>query len=91
MHRAAFQNNGRQRAAIGGRAVDIDAVAVMCRRVDGRVAMHDQSAVVTGVIEKIVAYSEQIILSLIRQDNAGTDARMDKDHLAATVAGWQRL
>ena len=48
----SLQRDYRERPAIGGRTVDVDAVAVMRRRFNRGVAMNNQWPVAFGVVQK---------------------------------------
>ena len=83
-----MDHRSRQGPAICGAAVKIESVAIVSCFVDGGMAVDDQPAVVMGIVKKVPAYPDKIILGLVCQGDAGPDSGMDKDGFVKRKMGW---
>jgi hypothetical protein len=88
---SCVNHNSRQRTAIGGTAVDIDAVSIMRWAVNCGVTMDDQSTVIACVFEKVFADPQQIIFGLMVKCDARTDACVHEKAVTALVCDGQIL
>lgn len=74
----SFENRRIDWSAIASPTVKIDPVAVMTRKLQRSMSMHDQPGVRGPVVQKRITDPQQVVFGLLFQRDARLNARMNK-------------
>jgi hypothetical protein len=85
-HGRSLKNEARQPSGKHRTGVDVDAVAEHLRVINWRVPMHDGASVIHRRLKELFPYPDQIVLNLMFQRNARSDASMDEQVVAAPIS-----
>ena len=87
---ATFDDNTGQTSGCERASVDVDPVRSKVGCLDGRVAVDNETFERVSAGKKLFE-SEQILLCLFTNGDAGPDPGMDKKGIATTIEGLERL
>jgi hypothetical protein len=80
-----FDSQAAQLPCRKSAGIDVDAVGTKFNILDRVMPVHDDLFELLFALEKFVSDPEQVLVRLLRQGNAGSDASMNKEKVPAAV------